>query len=102
MNRIVEAISRARVQIDALAPEQRDRLEGTCRLESWEHAAYQNEQARAFAIGVLSHDEAMVCYAALGENPSAANGGWACGTDLATKVVVTKVIGELLGAGKAA
>lgn len=61
-------------------------------LDEW--FAYQTAQSRAHAMGVLTTEEAQVIYRALGgEAPGP--GGWAAGTDLATKVVVTKVLGEL-------
>jgi hypothetical protein len=78
---------------------------GVARLDSgmavtWaDHAAYQNAQARAHVLGTLTTEEALVIYAALGEIGDPANGGWAGRTDLATKVVVTQVIGELISAG---
>jgi len=61
-----------------------------------EHFAYQNAQARAHVSGKLSTDEAQIIYIALGEVGSQDNGGWASGTDLATKVVVTLTIGQLI------
>ena len=61
-----------------------------------DHAAYQTAQSRAHATGKITTDEAMTIYMALGEVPAA--DGWAAGTDLATKIVVTQVIGELIGA----
>lgn len=63
-----------------------------------EHYQYQNIQAEMHAGGILPTDAAQIIYTALGEIGSAKNGGWAAGTDLATKVVVTQVIGELLKA----
>lgn len=63
-----------------------------------EHVAFQNTQSKAFACGILTLDEAQTVYASLGEVGSQDNGGWADGTDLATKVTVTKLMGELLGA----
>jgi len=59
-----------------------------------EHFAFQEAQARAHASGRLTTDEAQIIYMALGATGSA--GGWAKGTDLATKVIVTEVIAELL------
>lgn len=62
-----------------------------------EHFAFQNAQARAHAAGILTPEEASVIYRALGEVGSTANGGWAKGTDLALKVTVTTVMGQLVG-----
>jgi hypothetical protein len=61
----------------------------------FEHVAYQNAQARAHATGTLTTAEAQTVYIALGEAPSAS--GWAAGTDLATKLVVTELMAELVG-----
>lgn len=61
-----------------------------------EHYRYQNLQSQAFAMGKLSFPEAQRIYAALGEVPAA--DGWAEGTDLATKLIVTEVLGELVAA----
>lgn len=61
-----------------------------------EHFAYQEAQALAHAMGKLSQEDAMVIYRALGEVGSEKNGGWALGTDKATKVVVTLAMHELI------
>jgi len=74
------------------------KLNETLALDFSEHFAYQNAQAEAHASGILTTDEAMSVYVALGEVGSASNGGWAKGTDLALKVTVTNLIGQLLGA----
>ena len=57
----------------------------------------QNTQAWAHASGIISIEDANIIYRSLGEAWSPANGGWARGTDLATKVMVQKITGELLG-----
>jgi hypothetical protein len=62
-----------------------------------EHYAFQNAQASAHASGVITTDEAQTIYRALGEVGSEANGGWAKGTDLALKVTVTTLMGQLIG-----
>lgn len=59
-----------------------------------DHFEYQNTQAWAHATGLISAGEAQTIYMALGEVPAA--DGWASGTDLATKVVVTEIVMELL------
>jgi len=66
-------------------------------IDHLERVAYQNAQSRAFAMGVLSKDEAMIVYRAIGEVGSGKNGGWSAGVDYATKVTVTNLIGELIG-----
>lgn len=97
MNRIATAIANIAPRIDALEPAKRDHLEASMDVEAFEHFAYQEEQARAHASGKLTADEAMIVYVALGENGSSANGGWAKDTDLATKVIVTQLMSELVG-----
>jgi|HubBroStandDraft_4_1064222.scaffolds.fasta_scaffold04058_5 hypothetical protein len=99
-NRVSAAIQRTRTKLATLTPEQRARLNSNMDLTFHEHFEYQNQQAQAHAMGKLSADEAMIVYRALGEVGSSKNGGWASGTDLATKIVVTQLIGELLGAGR--
>ena len=96
-NRVTRAIDAAREKAATLAPERQAELNDTLALEALEHHAYQNAQARAHASGILTTDEAQIVYAALGEVGSAENGGWAAGTDLPTKVVVTQLVGELMG-----
>jgi hypothetical protein len=71
-------------------------LDATLAVTFEEHFAFQNAQARAHVTGLLTTDEAQVVYVALGEVGDPGNGGWAAGTDLATKVVVTQLMGELL------
>ena len=72
-------------------------LEGTQGIGFQEHAAYQTAQSSAFASEKLTMDEAYTVYLALGESWNDSNEGWARGTDLATKVTVTRLMGELLG-----
>jgi hypothetical protein len=95
-NRLTRAIEAARAKIDALDGRARDRLEAATVLEGDDHFQYQQVQAQAHAAGTIPTDEAQVIYVALGEVGSAENGGWARGTDLATKVVVTQAVAELL------
>jgi len=73
------------------------RMEDASRLDFTEHAAYQDTQAWAHASGIISYEEAQLIYQALGEVGDEANGGWAPHTDLATKVIVTQIVSELLG-----
>ena len=61
-----------------------------------DHVDFQNQQARANAVGKLNTDEALTIYNALGEYHNDANGGWQDGVTLATKVIVTQVVSELL------
>lgn len=76
----------------------RTKLEANLDVDTEEHFRYQETQAWAHASGIISQADAQIVYAALGEVYSASNGGWAAGTDLATKVAVTQLIGELLEA----
>lgn len=59
-----------------------------------EHAAMQNAQARAHALGLISTADAQTIYIALGEVPGP--DGWATGTDIATKVVVTQAMAQVI------
>lgn len=60
-----------------------------------EHAAMQNAQASAHALGLISTEDAQIIYLALGEVPGP--DGWAAGTDIATKVVVTQAMQQVIG-----
>jgi hypothetical protein len=62
--------------------------------EEW--VVYQNEQAAAHAAGRITADESRTIYQALGPQFSHSTGGWAAKTHPATKLIVTKVIAELL------
>tara|TARA_Y100000310_G_C20578648_1_gene761817 strand:- start:677 stop:1000 length:324 start_codon:yes stop_codon:yes gene_type:complete len=100
-NRVTAAIERTRVRIakldEPLNGMSWEEAEAVSNISFADHHSYQNTQARAFAGGVISASEAQVCYLALGEVWNDKNGGWAEGVDLATKNVVTQMIGELLG-----
>jgi hypothetical protein len=95
-NRIANSIAALQPRIEALDSETRKRLDSGTAIEFDEHFAYQNAQAAAHAQGKLTADEAMIVYRALGAVRSDSNGGWSARTDLATKVIVTKLISELL------
>ncbi len=82
-NRIASAIARARIKLDALEPEQREKIDQTLALEPMEAFEYQQTQARAHAAGILTTDEALIIYASIGESAQ----GWRAGTDTATKVI---------------
>jgi len=75
-----------------------DDLDASLAISFGERAAYQDAQAAAHASGVLTADEALTVYTAIGESGSDANGGWPAGVDLALKVAVTALMGQLLGA----
>jgi len=106
-NRVDEAIKRQQARIDALASTGVDlrgqpidtslaEMDKTMALTFNDHADYQKCQSRAAAMGTLNTDEALTIYNALGEDCNPDNGGWQDGVNLATKVIVTQVVGELL------
>lgn len=72
------------------------KLDAELAITGLEHFAYQTAQARAHALGKLSTGEAQTIYIALNGEAPGPNGGWAASADLATKVIVTQVIGELM------
>ena len=91
MNRIADAIGKMRNN-PRLPDLDEDKLAITFR----EHFGYQTAQSTAHASGKLTLEEAQICYIALGEGFNTGNGGWASGVDKATKIVVTRVMGELI------
>lgn len=95
-NRIGKAIDATRAKLEELNAVARDELDAAMAVDFEEHFAYQELQARSHLEGTLTTDEATIVYVALGEVGSPSNGGWASGTDLATKVVVTRLMAELL------
>lgn len=66
-------------------------------IDSEEHASFQTLKSQAHVMGRLTDGEAQVVYHALSEVWSTSNGGWATGVDTATKVTITRMMGELLG-----
>ena len=95
-NRIDLAAEQLREQLETMDAAKCLALEASLAIDFSEHAAYQDAQASAHAGGVLSTEEALTVYAALGEIGDADNGGWARGTDWALKVTVTRLMAELL------
>jgi hypothetical protein len=93
-NRIVRAIRAAQDRIDATPADKVRSLEQKLTLDFGEFCEYQRIQSEAAAAGVLSTDEAMVIYTALGGEHYA--GGWPKETLLAARVIVVQTIGELL------
>lgn len=59
-----------------------------------EFVGFQNAQSQAYARGVLNTDEAQTVYRLLGGEVY--HGDWPVGTSLAQKLVITKLMGELL------
>lgn len=97
-NRVAAHIAQIQTKVDGLTAEKRNSLDAEMAVETFEHFAFQEAQARAHVSGKLTADEAMIVYTALGEVGSTKNGGWAAGTNLATKVTVTLLMGELVRA----
>lgn len=89
-------IASVRVKCDALDSDTYEQLDKNLAVDFDEHFQYQQLQAEAHAMQLLSPEAAMIVYNALGEIGSDENGGWASGTDLPTKVVVTQLMAELL------
>ena len=98
-NRLTVAIEKMAIRLDALDQDAIDRLTENCAVDFADHAAYQDRQALAHATGKITPAEALTIYNALGEIGCEDNGGWAAETPLATKIIVTQIIGELLGIG---
>ena len=102
MNRVEAAITKCQGKIDALngiGLNGKPLSELDTGLTFEEFVTFQNTQARAFASGKLTAGEAMMVYQLLGEEAYAGpecNGGWPKGVTMAQKIVVTKIIGELL------
>jgi hypothetical protein len=96
-NRLTKAIATVQAQIDErLDAAGIAKLDETLGVTFEEHFKFQQLQSQAHVTGKLTTDEAQIVYVALGEVGSTKNGGWAAGTTLATKVVVTQLMGELL------
>lgn len=72
-------------------------LEQSLNLTAIEVVAYQNAQARAHVMGVLSTAEAQIVYQSISEGSAT---GWVPGTTLARKVTITNLIGQLMGMGR--
>jgi hypothetical protein len=99
-NRLSATVDTVRAKLADLSAEDAAKLDAEMAVDWNEHFQYQEQQARAHAAGILSTDEALIVYAALGEVGAPSNGGWASGTDTATKVAVTLLMGELLTRGR--
>jgi hypothetical protein len=95
-NRVTAAAAKAQRQIDSLNGKTLQGgsisdFEKSLDLETFEHFAYQEAQARAHANGTLSLPEAQTVYMALGEG-----GNWRKGTTLAMKVTITNLMLQLI------
>jgi plasmid maintenance system antidote protein VapI len=111
-NRVSAAVGRQQDRIDKLVEGGRDlkgnpigpslkKLEKEMGLSASEHAAFQRQQSQAAAMGDINTDESLAVYNALGDYYNKANDGWAPGVGLATKVIVTQMVSELLARGGA-
>jgi hypothetical protein len=103
MSRLSRAVEVTRLSLEKLSDEQRARTDAALAIDFEEHFAMQRLQSSAFACELLSADEAMIFYIALGEVGSDANGGWAADTDTATKYACSRfaelLIPDVLKAG---
>ena len=90
------AIAKVRTKLATVPNEKASSLEATLAVDFKDHFDYQQLQANAFAMGKISLRDAQICYIALGEVWNESNGGFSKGTDLATKAIVTQLMGELL------
>lgn len=72
-------------------------LEAGLALEAGEKLAYLRANSLAVQDGTLTADEGQTVYRALGEGFGTSNGRWARGTDVALKVTVTTLMGQLVG-----
>lgn len=95
-NRITRAINDVRSRLEAADSHDVAACDAKAAIDATEHFTFQQAQSRAACDGTLMIDEASVVYRALGFSYSLSNGGWAPGTDTATKIVVTQLIAELL------
>ena len=66
-------------------------------LSSLDRAGYKVAISNAVIRRHLTADEAQTALDAIGPSGTSRNGGWPMGVDYATKVAVTKLVGELLG-----
>lgn len=102
MNRIQASILATRAKVDALNGVGKDgtplsAVDAKMALTLEEFTYFHNIQAMGYATGKLSQEEANTIYRLLGgESYHKSNGGWAPEADLAAKMVVTRVIAELI------
>jgi hypothetical protein len=98
-NRIADCITRYGERIDAqgetgLTGKPVDHLHEDLAISMAEFVAYQNAQTRAHVEGRITTEEASTLYMALGGETY--HGDWPKRTPLATKIVVTQVMHELI------
>ena len=78
-----------------LEPGALERLDADLAIDLLEFAVFQDVKSRAQLHGLITTEEALTVYHALGGAPGS-NGGWAPDTDLAMKVTVTGLIKQIL------
>lgn len=95
-NIVADAVELVRGRLAELDARELAAFDAEMAVTAEEHFRFQQAQAEAHAGGYLSTEEALIIYAALGEYGSSRNGGWAAGTELATKVAVTLMMPSLI------
>ena len=95
-NIVADAVDLVASRLAELSPAELAAFDAEMAVSAEEHFRFQQAQAQAHAGGYLSLEEALIIYAALGEHGSSRNGGWAAGTDTATKVAVTLMMSSLI------
>lgn len=83
-------------RIEALDAKARKDLEDGMAIDDRDRFEYQQTQSAMFAAGRIDAATAQYLYMKIGESGSASNGGWPEGTTLVDKVVVTKLVAELV------
>lgn len=94
-DRIFDAMANCRLKLDVGAAAN---LDDTLDIDFHEHSAYHIAKSIAQANGTISTDEAWTVAMNLGNVWAPDNGGWARRADTAAKIVITKLIGRILGA----
>lgn len=100
MNRIQDAINQLATRIDSMdgvGLTGRPLSEMNTDLAFDEFVAFQDIKSTAQASGLLTVDEALTIYAALGGEAYSGGDGWPDGTGIATKVIVNQVCAEMMG-----
>ncbi len=94
-NRVTDAIARMDRKVAELPDDKRDSLRKNLETDFADLCHYQDLQARAHAMGRITTEEALTLYRAFGgEAPSPEH--WSRNS-LATQIIATQLIGELLG-----
>jgi len=97
MNNVLDsAITKMRTKLETIPVSKQRDAENGIAIDFKDHFQYQQIQAHAHAMGKLSTRDAQICYIGLGEVWNENNGGFSKGTDLATKIIITQAISELL------